>query len=80
MAPRVPWSAMKGRVPMNGRPATGAVLARNYNWRSADDDAGMQFGPAAGCNKSLLKMSPICTNLRSARPATLAQRSGETLK
>jgi hypothetical protein len=32
MAKMVLWSAMKGRVLMNGQPATGAVLVRNYNW------------------------------------------------
>ena len=32
MAKMVLWSAMKGRVLMNGRPAAGAVLVRNYSW------------------------------------------------
>ena len=32
MAKMVLWSAMKGRVLMNGQPAAGAVLVRNYSW------------------------------------------------
>lgn len=32
MAKMVLWSAMKGRVLLNGQPAAGAVLVRNYNW------------------------------------------------
>jgi hypothetical protein len=32
MAKKVIWSAMKGRVLMNGKPAVGAVLKRDFNW------------------------------------------------
>ena len=32
MAKMVMWSAMKGRVLMNGQPASGAVLKRNFFW------------------------------------------------
>lgn len=32
MAKMVLWSAMKGRVLLNGQPAAGAVLVRNYSW------------------------------------------------
>ena len=32
MAKIVLWSAMKGRVLMNGQPAAGVVLVRNYFW------------------------------------------------
>ena len=32
MAKMVIWSAMKGRVLMNGQPAAGAVLKRNFFW------------------------------------------------
>jgi len=32
MAKMVLWSAMKGRVSMNGQPAAGAVLVRRYSW------------------------------------------------
>ena len=32
MAKMVIWSAMKGRVLMNGQPASGAVLKRNFFW------------------------------------------------
>lgn len=33
MAKMVMWSAMKGRVLMNGKPAAGAVLKRNFYWQ-----------------------------------------------
>ena len=33
MAKMVMWSEMKGRVLMNGRPASGAVLTRNFFWQ-----------------------------------------------
>lgn len=32
MGKMVIWSAMKGRVLMNGQPAAGAVLVRRYSW------------------------------------------------
>lgn len=37
MAKMVLWSAMKGRVVMNGKPAAGAVLVRNYFWHWANE-------------------------------------------
>ena len=33
MAKMVMWSEMKGRVLMNGKPASGAVLTRNFFWQ-----------------------------------------------
>jgi hypothetical protein len=37
MAKMVLWSAMKGRVLMNGQPAAGAVLRRSYLWHFKDE-------------------------------------------
>ena len=37
MAKMVIWSAMKGRVLMNGQPAAGAVLVRNFDWQWKDE-------------------------------------------
>ncbi|MGN6525693.1 MAG: DUF6795 domain-containing protein [Burkholderiaceae bacterium] len=31
------WSAMKGRVVMDGRPVAGAVLRRDFNWGWSDE-------------------------------------------
>jgi hypothetical protein len=36
MAKMVLWSAMKGRVLLNGQPAAGAVLVRKYHWHWTD--------------------------------------------
>lgn len=36
MAKMVLWSAMKGRVLLNGQPAAGAVLIRKYHWHWTD--------------------------------------------
>lgn len=40
MAKMVLWSAMKGRVLMNGQPAAGAVLVRNYSWHWKNEKGG----------------------------------------
>jgi hypothetical protein len=32
------WSAMKGRVVMNGQPVVGAVLTREFNWAWPDEN------------------------------------------
>jgi len=37
MARMVLWSAMKGRVLMNGQPVAGAVLKRSYLWHFKDE-------------------------------------------
>ena len=37
MAKMVIWSAMKGRVLMNGQPAAGAVLKRTFLWHFKDE-------------------------------------------
>ena len=37
MAKMVLWSAMKGRVLMDGQPAAGAVLVRRYHWHWKDE-------------------------------------------
>jgi autonomous glycyl radical cofactor GrcA len=37
MAKMVLWSEMKGRVVLNGQPAPGAVLIRNYEWHWKDE-------------------------------------------
>jgi len=39
MAKMVLWSGMKGRVVLNGEPAAGAVLVRNYEWHWKDEKA-----------------------------------------
>ena len=37
MAKKVIWSPMKGRVTLNGQPAAGAVLVRNFVWEWKDE-------------------------------------------
>ena len=37
MAKMVIWSSMKGRVVLNGQPAAGAVLVRNFDWQWKDE-------------------------------------------
>jgi hypothetical protein len=37
MAKMVIWSAMKGRVTLNGQPAAGAVLVRRFDWEWKDE-------------------------------------------
>jgi hypothetical protein len=62
MAKKVLWSAMSGRVLMNGQPAAGAVLARSWHWhwnneKAADQavaNAAGQFSFPAVEGKSLL--------------------------
>jgi len=40
MAKMVLWSAMKGRVLMNGQPAAGAVIVRDYSWHWKNEKGG----------------------------------------
>lgn len=42
MAKKVLWSAMSGRVLMNGQPAAGAVLVRSYLWHWNNEKASDQ--------------------------------------
>jgi len=42
MAKMVIWSAMKGHVLMNGEPAAGAVLKRDFNWAFKDENGSDQ--------------------------------------
>jgi len=42
MAEMVLWSAMKGRVVLNGQPAAGAVLTRKYHWHWGDKKSSDQ--------------------------------------
>lgn len=42
MAKMVMWSAMKGRVLMNGKPAEGAVLKRDYFWHWKNENGSDQ--------------------------------------
>src|ERR1700712_5744777 len=42
MAKKVLWSAMNGRVLMNGQPAAGAVLARSWHWHWKNEKASDQ--------------------------------------
>ena len=42
MAKMVIWSPMKGRVLMNGKPAAGAVLRRDFNWGWKDENGSDQ--------------------------------------
>jgi hypothetical protein len=42
MGKMVIWSAMKGRVLMNGQPAAGAVLKRDFNWGWKDENGSDQ--------------------------------------
>lgn len=42
MGKMVIWSAMKGRVLLNGKPAAGAVLKRDFNWGWKDENGSDQ--------------------------------------
>ena len=42
MAKMVIWSAMKGRVLMNGQPAAGATVKREFNWGWKDENGSDQ--------------------------------------
>jgi hypothetical protein len=53
MAKMVIWSAMKGRVLMNGQPAVGAVLKREFNWGWKDENGSDQATTGAGGEFSL---------------------------
>ena len=42
MAKKVIWSPMKGRVMLNGQPAAGALLVRNFDWEWKDETGSDQ--------------------------------------
>lgn len=49
MAKMVMWSAMKGRVLMNGKPAAGAVLKRDFFWHwKSENGTDQTTADAAG--------------------------------
>jgi len=54
MAKMVLWSAMKGRVLLNGKPAAGAVLVRNYSWHWKNEKGSDRTTTNAGGEFSFL--------------------------
>ena len=67
MAKMVIWSAMKGRVLMNGQPAAGATLKRDFNWGWKDENGSDQATTGPGASSPFRPSSAVRFSAPSCR-------------